>query len=164
VRVAIALGANQGEPPGAFARALAALSRDARVLARSRLYRTAPVGPPQPDYINAAALLETELPPGALLERLLALERAEGRDRAREIPGGPRPLDLDLLLYGDLCIDSAPLVVPHPRMHQRRFVLAPLSEIAPGLVHPGSGETIAALLAALGPPAEGEIALVGGLG
>jgi len=147
-RAHIALGANLGDRAGAIARALAALRATpaVRVVAVSRLWETAPVGPPQPAYLNAAAALDTELDALALLARLHALEVEAGRTRGEE-RNLPRTLDLDLLLFGGLVIEAAELVVPHPRMHERAFVLEPLAEIAPGIVHPLRGETIAALAA-----------------
>ncbi len=110
-----------------------------RVTARSPLYRSAPLGPPdQPDYINAVAALETGLAPHALLEELRAIERRHGRlrDGTR---WGPRTLDLDLLLYGDALLETPELSLPHPGLHQRAFVLYPLHDVAPALQVPGKG-------------------------
>lgn len=110
------------------------------------MYRTAPVGgPPQPDFLNAVAVGRTTLAPLDLLGLLLALETAAGRRRGER--NAPRPLDLDLLLYGDLRIELPGLVVPHPRLPERRFVLAPLAELRPALVVPGTGRSVADLLA-----------------
>jgi 2-amino-4-hydroxy-6-hydroxymethyldihydropteridine diphosphokinase len=107
-------------------------------LRSSSLYRTAPVGNPnQPDFFNAAALIQTTLAPRALLDALLAIERIHGRERS--VQNAPRTLDLDLLLYGDRLIEEPGLVVPHPRMHERRFVLDPLVEITPYCIIPGRG-------------------------
>ena len=115
-----------------------------------RLRETAPVGGvPQGLYLNAAATLRTGLSPRELLDGLLAIERAHGRDRLTEARWGPRTLDLDLILYGDLIINEPGLVLPHPRMHERSFVLEPLAEIAPGWVVPGRGRTVSDLLAGL---------------
>lgn len=138
----IGLGANLGDARGAVEAALMELAAlpGTRLLARSRLYRTPPWGPvPQPDYVNAVAQLRTSLEPLDLLDRLLAIERAAGRDRMRAPHWGPRTLDLDVLLYGDAMIDVPGLRVPHPRLHERAFVVVPLHEIAPGLRIPGQG-------------------------
>ena len=144
----IGLGANLGDPESQVRRALAALAElpGTRLLAASSLYRSAPVGViAQPEFINAVAAAETTLTARALLEALLAAERRFGR--RRDFPGAPRTLDLDLLLYGDRVIAEPGLVVPHPRMHERAFVLAPLAEIAPDIAIPGKGRA-GALLAA----------------
>lgn len=140
----IGLGSNLAHPRRQLARALAALTRipRTRVVAVSPNYATAPVDvrDAQPDYVNAVAALRTALAPRALLERLQAIER---RQRRRRGPGGarnaPRTLDLDLLLYGRRRIAIAHLTVPHPRMHERAFVLRPLHDIAPAAVIPGQG-------------------------
>lgn len=109
-----------------------------RVVARSSLYRTAPVGyADQPAFVNAVAQVDTALQPKALLRALLDLEQLHGRRRS--VPNAPRTLDLDLLLYGDSVIADAELTLPHPRMHERAFVLAPLAEIAANEVVPGRG-------------------------
>lgn len=137
----VAFGSNLGNRETNIAGALAALRAHPaiHVAAVSSLYETAPVGPPpQGPYLNAAARLRTRLPPRALLEALLAIERAAGRvrDGAR---WGARSLDLDLLLYGTRSFDEPGLCVPHPRLHERAFVLEPLCELAPALVHPRLG-------------------------
>ena len=144
----IGLGANLGDPEAQVRRALLALAglRGTRLVAASSLYRSAPVGyTAQPDFVNAVAEIETRLGAQALLGELLATEARFGR--VREFPNAPRTLDLDLLLYGDRVIAEPGLVVPHPRMHERAFVLAPLAEIAPDTVIPGKGRA-GALLAA----------------
>lgn len=144
----IGLGANLGEREAQVRRALAALADlpGTRLLAASSFYRSAPVGVgAQPDFINAVAEIQTTLAARALLEALLAAERRFGR--RREFPGAPRTLDLDLLLYGDRVIAEPGLIVPHPRMHERAFVLAPLAEIAPDIAIPGKGQ-VKTLLAA----------------
>jgi len=120
------------------------------VKARSSLYSTTPVGfADQPRFVNAVVAVETELEPGPLLNKLLAVEREFGRNRADEIPNGPRTLDLDILLVDDLEVDTPGLVVPHPRMSDRAFVLVPLQEIAPQLTVPGKRKTVAELLKSL---------------
>lgn len=136
----IGLGSNLDRPLDQIRRALARLAAlpESRLAACSAPWRSAPVGPVrQPDFINAVCRLDTALEPEALMDSLLAIERAQGRVRAQ--PGGPRTLDLDLLLYGDEAIRSAELTVPHPRLHERAFVLYPLSELEPDLVIPGHG-------------------------
>ena len=140
----VALGANLDDPVAQVRAAGAALANvpDSRLLRLSSLYRTAPVGiRGQPDFINAVAALATRLPPPQLLDALFAVERRFGR--RREFYQAPRTLDLDLLLYDQLVVDSLPLSVPHPRMHLRAFVLAPLLEIAPLCRIPGRGSAVA---------------------
>lgn len=148
-RAFVALGANLEDPVAqvrAAATALAALP-GARLLALSSLYRTAPVGiHGQPDFINAVAALDTTLAPHELLAELFAIEAQFGR--RRDFHHAPRTLDLDLLLYDDLRLDSPTLHLPHPRMHLRAFVVAPLVEIAPDCRIPGRG-TAAAWLPAV---------------
>jgi 2-amino-4-hydroxy-6-hydroxymethyldihydropteridine diphosphokinase len=136
----VGLGSNLADPVEQITHALAALDSlpQTRVLRRSSLYRSAPVGYlEQPDFINAVAQLETELAPHALLNALLALEHECGR--TREFRNAPRTLDLDVLLYDDLVHHEHGLTVPHPQMHLRAFVLQPLLEIAPACVIPGVG-------------------------
>lgn len=142
----VGLGSNLDGPQNQVLRALQALDGlpQTRVMARSSLYRSAPVGYlEQPDFINAVAQLETALSPRALLDALLGLERAYGR--TREFRNAPRLLDLDVLLYDDLCFHEHGLTIPHPQMHKRAFVLCPLLEIAPGCVIPGIGKAEDAL-------------------
>ncbi|NLF55738.1 MAG: 2-amino-4-hydroxy-6-hydroxymethyldihydropteridine diphosphokinase [Thauera phenolivorans] len=147
VRAYVAFGANLGDPRKAFALAcarLAALPRTG-IVARSSLYRSAPVGvEDQPDYINAVIALDTALAPRALLEALLSIE-AEG-GRTRDFHRAPRTMDLDLLLHDDIVLDEPGLQLPHPRMHERAFVLQPLAEIAPTATIPGHG-SVQSLLA-----------------
>ena len=131
-RAAIALGSNLDDPEAQVRRAfdeIAALPRT-QLIARSRLYRTAPVGyADQPDFINACALVETSLAPRELLDGLLAIEQAHHRVRA--VPNGPRTLDLDIILYGDEAVSEPGLTIPHPRARGRQFVLAPLNDVWP---------------------------------
>lgn len=146
----VALGSNLGDRAGHLAAALAALAAlpGTRVLAVSATFETAPVGPAgQQNYFNAAAALSTSLAPHALLDHLLAIEQARGRVRRER--WGPRTLDLDLLLHGDTVLDDPHLTLPHPRMLERAFVLAPLADIAPDLVL--AGRSVSAHLAALHP-------------
>lgn len=140
-RVFVALGSNLDDPRTQVLRGLEALSRlpQTTVLARSRLYRSAPWGViDQPGFVNAAAELETALAPRGLLDGLLDLERAAGRDRTGQ-RWGPRILDLDLLLYGNVELDEPGLRLPHPHLHERAFVLLPLADLAPDLEVPGRG-------------------------
>jgi 2-amino-4-hydroxy-6-hydroxymethyldihydropteridine diphosphokinase len=151
----IALGSNLGKREETLAAATDRLERLGRVEARSSLYETEPVGfHEQPAFLNAVVGMETELEPLPLLHALLAIERELGRDRSRGVPNGPRTLDLDLLLMGDTVIVGEELTLPHPGLVRRRFVLAPLAEIAPLLRHPQRNQTIAEILALL--PDEGE--------
>ncbi len=145
IQAAIALGSNLGHSAQILIEALAVLDAepDLRVLARSSLYQTRPVGPPQPDYLNACAVLATDQGPLDLLQTLLRVEQQFGRVRRER--WGPRLLDLDLLLYGDRILSLPHLEVPHPRMVDRAFVLVPLAEIAPHWPEPRSGRTIAQL-------------------
>jgi 2-amino-4-hydroxy-6-hydroxymethyldihydropteridine diphosphokinase len=141
VRVALGLGSNVGDRRAHLETALSDLRARLEVLAVSRFVATEPVGgPPQGEFLNAAALVETELSPRALLELAHALEDAAGRQR--EVRWGPRPLDIDLLLYGDEVVRDADLVIPHPRLHERRFVLEPLAEIAPDWIVPRLDRTV----------------------
>lgn len=136
----VALGANLGDPTATLQAAIPLLGDlpETRLLATSSLYRTAPVGlAHQPDFINGVVALETTLDAGALLNALFAVEERFGRRRS--VPNAPRTLDLDLLLLGDQISDDAFVIIPHPRMHLRAFVLEPLAEIAPDLVVPGHG-------------------------
>jgi 2-amino-4-hydroxy-6-hydroxymethyldihydropteridine diphosphokinase len=140
VKAAIALGSNLDGPEARVRRAFAQIAGlpQTMVAARSALYRTAPVGyADQPAFINACALVETRLAARELLEGLLAIERENGR--VRDIPDGPRTLDLDLVLYGGAVIDEPGLCVPHPRAHERAFVLAPLVDVWPDATIPGHG-------------------------
>jgi 2-amino-4-hydroxy-6-hydroxymethyldihydropteridine diphosphokinase len=135
----VGIGANLGDARATVGDAIARLARlpHTRLVSHSASYRTAPVDSSGPDYINAVACLDTELDPHALLAQLQAVEQEHGRERPYR--NAPRTLDLDLLLYGDETIDTPDLVVPHTRMLERAFVLAPLLEIAPEVQVPGGG-------------------------
>ena len=147
----IALGSNQGDRELNLLRGVAEVGRlpGSKVTALSSFYETSPVGNVnQETFYNAVLRLSTGLDARSLLTHLLRIED-ETFKRVRTIHQGPRRIDLDLLLYGDLAINEEDLVVPHPRLAERRFVLQPLCEIAPGLVHPLTGKTIHELLASL---------------
>ena len=147
----IALGSNLGARESLIGEALAALAADGRVdvVAVSRLRETEPVGVgAQPRFLNGAARLETSLAPRELLDRLLDVERRLGRVRSPDDAHGPRTIDLDLLLYGSASVREPGLEVPHPRLHERRFVLEPLADLDPALEIPGRG-TVQGLLAGL---------------
>ena len=145
--VFLGLGSNLGDREAAIEEALERLARRGfRATLRSSLWLTEPVGgPPQGWFVNAAAGGETALAPAELLEACLAVEREMGRRRT--VKNGPRRIDVDVLLYGEHRRESPGLVLPHPRLHERRFVLAPLAEIAPLVLHPTLGLTVAELLA-----------------
>ena len=147
----IGLGANLGERETTIRTALDQLTAgpETALLQISELRETDPVGiEDQPRFLNGVAKVTTTLGPRELLAELLAIERRLGRDRTASAPGGPRPIDLDLLVYGSASVDEPGLQVPHPRLHERRFVLEPLAEINPQLVIPGRGQ-VSALLAEL---------------
>lgn len=149
-RAAIALGSNLGDRRAIIEGALVDLSDLGHIPLRSAIVETEPVGPAgQGPYLNAACIMETELEPRALLDGMLKIEARHGRDRSREQRWGPRTLDLDLLLFGGAVIDEPGLTVPHPRLHERRFVLEPLATIAPDWIVPGIGRSVSALLAEL---------------
>ncbi|MFO1273808.1 MAG: 2-amino-4-hydroxy-6-hydroxymethyldihydropteridine diphosphokinase [Rubrivivax sp.] len=146
MRAFVGLGANLGDAAAALADALDRLGRlpQTHLRAVSSVYRTAPIDSHGPDYLNAVAELETALAPRELLQALQAIEQAHGRERPYR--NAPRTLDLDLLLWGEAVIDEPGLVVPHPRLHERAFVLVPLLELEPALAHPVLGP-LAPLLA-----------------
>jgi len=147
--VAIALGSNLGDRRAHLGHACARLAATLADFRCSSYLETAPVGVgAQPLFLNAAAVGTTALEPRALLETLLAIERERGRERPA--PGAARTLDLDLVLFGDRTVDEEGLKVPHPRFRERRFVVAPLAEIAPDLVDPVTGKTVGEILRALG--------------
>ncbi len=144
---AIALGSNLGSREATLASAIKALSSLGSVIAVSPFFETEPVGyTDQPNFLNGAALLETALPPEDLLHSLLSIELEHGRDRSHAIAKGPRTLDLDLLLYGNVVMETPKLVLPHPEMHRRRFVLEPLAAVAPQMLHPLLQRTVRQLL------------------
>ena len=145
-KCAIALGSNLGDSLTILKSAIATLNSTPEIAVKSHSswYKTAPVGPPQPDYINACAILEVTLKPEELLITLLEIETKFNRIRREK--WGPRTLDLDLLLYDDLILETPTLTLPHPRMTERAFVLVPLAEIAPDWVHPVTKSAIAQLL------------------
>jgi len=145
--VYLGLGSNLGDRRGALAGSVAELEREGvHVIERSSVYETEPVGiENQPWYLNQVVAGRTRHAPLELLERCLRIEARFGRDRT-EVRFGPRPLDIDILLYGDRVIALEGLTVPHPRMHERRFVLVPLVEVAPALTDPRTGDAYAHML------------------
>ncbi|WP_442948985.1 2-amino-4-hydroxy-6-hydroxymethyldihydropteridine diphosphokinase [Nostoc sp.] len=145
-RSALGLGSNIGDSQTILEAAIETLAQTPGILleAKSNWYQTKAVGPPQPDYLNGCVTLQVEILPQQLLEILLAIEQQFGR--VRQERWGPRILDLDLLLYDDLIVDTPNLQIPHPRMRDRAFVLVPLAEIAPDWIEPVSGCVIKELL------------------
>ncbi len=149
----IALGSNLGDRGDTLMAAVKKLSAAAGIEVRriSQFISTEPVGgpPDQPKYLNAAAEIQTTLGPQELLAALHEIEQSLGRDRAAEQRWGPRTCDLDILLIGELVMETAELTIPHPRMHERRFVLEPLAQIAPNAMHPVLKKTVVQLLCEL---------------
>jgi 2-amino-4-hydroxy-6-hydroxymethyldihydropteridine diphosphokinase len=151
VPCAIALGSNLGDSRRTLQLALAALHSppDQLLVAQSSLYQTVAIGPPQPDILNACALVHTTLSPKGFLQRLLSIEQDFGRVRRER--WGPRTLDLDLLFYDQAIITEPGLHIPHPRLRERAFVLVPLAEIAPHWLDPVTGQSIQDLCKAVDP-------------
>lgn len=149
----IALGSNVGNSAATLLAAVKRIDETDRTEVRrvSQFVRTEPVGGPadQPPYLNAAAQVVTELEPAQLLSALQEIEMDLGRDRTREDRWGPRTCDLDILLFDEVAMETDDLTIPHPRMHERRFVLGPLAQIAPRARHPRLDKTVARLLAEL---------------
>jgi len=158
----IGLGANlpstAGSPEATLAAAAEKIAQCGRLAARSSLYSTEPVGfADQPRFLNAVVALETKMAPQELIEALLQIEIEFGRDRSAGVQNGPRTLDLDILLYGDFVLGEHNLIVPHPRLAERAFVLVPLDEIAPEVRDPRSGAAVSQLLKKLVPGSEGDV-------
>lgn len=145
----ISIGSNLGDRVRNCINALNEISAFAKIVRVSSVYETGPVGKKdQPDFINCAAEIETALPPGELLDRILEVE--DGMGRVRDGRWGPRTIDIDLIFYDELTLDTPDLKLPHPQAHLRRFVLEPVSELMPGKIHPVFGITVRELCGKLG--------------
>ncbi len=138
----LALGSNSGDREQQLYSALTELSKFVRVEKISPVFETAHIGPPAPDHLNCAAEIRTSLEPEPLLDICHTIESGLGRDRAHEVKWGARPIDIDIILYGRTSIETGRVIIPHPRMMQRRFVLDPLAAIAPKVLIPGFDITV----------------------
>ena len=150
-RIFVGVGSNEGDRLATISRGVQALGAIAgvRIIQMALVAETTPVGgPPQGPYLNTVVEVDTTIPPRELLQSLKAIERQLGR-KPSNVRWAPRPIDLDLLLYGDVIIREPDLEVPHPRMHERRFVLEPLAQLAPDVMHPVLKQSVASLLARL---------------
>ncbi len=148
-KAVISIGSNLGDRTGNCRKALEEISGFAEILKVSSVYETGPVGKEdQPDFINCAAEIQTALPPEELLGRILEVE--DGMGRVRDGRWGPRTIDIDLIFYDELKLDTPDLKLPHPQAHLRRFVLEPVSELMPGKIHPAFGITVRELCRKLG--------------
>ncbi len=154
MRLLLGLGGNLGDVATTFASAAAALAREHGGLAASSLWRTAPIGSPQAEYLNAALLVDVKAPIQAILATCQRLEASAGRDRAREGRWGPRSLDIDLLMVPGLVVESHRLTLPHPRLDTRRFALLPACELVPDWAHPRRHRSLGELLGTLDPAAQ----------
>lgn len=166
MRAWVGLGSNLGDRLALLRAARRALDVDpaTRVVAGSRVYETPPIGPgDQGPYLNAALAVDTDRSPHELLELLLATELVLGRDRSPQaLRWGPRTIDLDLLLFEERCIQDDALEVPHPRLHERAFVLVPLADVAADVVHPRLGRSVGSLAADA--PGREEVVVLAGVG
>jgi 2-amino-4-hydroxy-6-hydroxymethyldihydropteridine diphosphokinase len=158
-RAFIGIGSNLGDRAAHYREAIQRLAAlpDTRVIRQSSIYETEPVGDIKGPFLNGVVEVETEMPADALMRRLLAIERAMGRRRIARKPSAhrkyqPRAIDLDLLFFNKEVAETRLLVLPHPRLHERRFVLAPMAELAPALIHPKLNASISDLLAGLKSP------------
>jgi 2-amino-4-hydroxy-6-hydroxymethyldihydropteridine diphosphokinase len=150
----IGLGGNLGDVRATFLRARASLAEFGAIGGCSSLWRSQAVGPPQPDYLNAAVLIRFACHPARVLELCQDIESALGRERATGARWGPRPLDLDLLIVPGIVIESTGLTLPHPQLHLRRFALLPATELAPAWRHPRQHRTLADIAGALDPDSQ----------